>query len=154
MKLSQIILEEYQDEQQFFLAFQGEIKECHKKYDAKQEQIEQESNDNAIIRLADERWAIGNHIKTCRLKIKEQVLTLTNLTQAYKDALYMEGEIRGNEEDRQVHLHDIMNDFMVRNTLSGSEAVELVGEHMKQFESMTLAKLNEIASKVEHPTKK
>ena len=76
---------------------------------------------------------------------------LKSFTQAYKDALYMEGEIRGSAEDREGRLYDIMNDFMVRNNLSGSEAVEVVDEYMGQFQSMTLAELEYIASKVKHP---
>jgi len=133
MKLSQIILEEYQGKLETYLDAKKNYREAY----------ELDPNEIKINELI--------HFDTI---IKQQEGFFAKLTQAYKDALYMEGEIRGNEEDRQVHLHDIMNDFMVRNTLSGSEAVELVGEHMKQFESMTLAKLNEIASKVEHPTKK
>jgi len=56
MKLSQIILEEYQEES------------------TKYQEIYKNSG-------------------SCDHTIK----TLTRLTQAYKDALYMEGEIRGNE---------------------------------------------------------
>lgn len=110
MKLSQIILEEYQ------------------------KQIKAVSGEGDFLR------ALAEGLKL--------------FTQAYKDALYMEGQVRGSEEDRQVHLYDIMNDFMVRNNLGGSEAVEPVDEHMKQFQDMTLAELEGIASKVEHPTKK
>lgn len=87
-------------------------------------------------------------------EINELFKSFGILTQAYKDALYMEEQLRGSEEDRQVHLYDIMNDFMVRNNLSGSEALEPVDEHMKQFQSMSLAELEGLASKVEHPTQK
>ena len=66
----------------------------------------------------------------------------------------MEVQVIGSEEDRHIHLYDIMNDFMVKNNLFGSEALHSTNEHMKQFESMTLTELNEIASKVKHPTHK
>ena len=110
MKLSQIILEEYQEQL--------------KKFDG---------------------------VETPMKIISEGVRMFT---QAHKDALYMEREIRGCENDRNIHLQNIMNDFMVRNKLFGSEAVNSTNEYMKQFQAMTLIELSDIASKVENPAQK